>query len=157
MKAIRRRWQCNAVVCYTLSRGCLGALSIMGRKLPGCPTSRMLSQSLSDVSHSVTSVSDSWHCHWLRLTLSVKVSVSLTLILTDSRWLIHWLRLWLWLNESVSVTGRVTVINRVSLTVTLSVNVSAIGSFRVRSTNFLLNLRDPTPISMKFGTLGDYA
>ena len=31
------------------------------------------------------------------------------------------------------------------------------GSFRVRSTNFLLNLRDPTPISMKFGTLGDYA
>ena len=32
-----------------------------------------------------------------------------------------------------------------------------IGSFRVRSTNFLLNLRDPTPISMKFGTLGDYA
>ena len=41
MKAIGRRWQCNAVVCYTLSRGCLGALSIMGRKLPGCPTSRM--------------------------------------------------------------------------------------------------------------------
>ena len=41
MKAIRRRWQCNAVVCYTLSRGCLGALSIMGRKLPGCPTSRI--------------------------------------------------------------------------------------------------------------------
>ena len=41
MKAIRRRWQCNAVVCYTLSRGCLVALSIMGRKLPGCPTSRM--------------------------------------------------------------------------------------------------------------------
>ena len=41
MKAIRRRWQCNAVVCYTLSRGCLGALSIMGRKLPSCPTSRM--------------------------------------------------------------------------------------------------------------------
>ena len=34
---------------------------------------------------------------------------------------------------------------------------SPIGSFRVRSTNFLLNLRDPTPISMKFGTLGDYA
>ena len=28
-----------------------------------------------------------------------------------------------------------------------------IGSFRVRSTNFLLNLRDPPPISMKFGTL----
>ena len=43
MKAIRRRWQCNAVVCYTLSRGCLRALSIMGRKLPGCPTSRMMS------------------------------------------------------------------------------------------------------------------
>ena len=42
MKAIRRRWQCNAVVCYTLSRGCLGALSIMGTKLPGCPTSRIL-------------------------------------------------------------------------------------------------------------------
>ena len=41
MKAIRRRWQCNAVVCYTLSCGCLGALSIMGRKLPGCPTSRI--------------------------------------------------------------------------------------------------------------------
>ena len=32
----------NAVVCYTLSRGCLVvALSIMGRKLPGCPTSRI--------------------------------------------------------------------------------------------------------------------
>ena len=31
------------------------------------------------------------------------------------------------------------------------------GSFRVRSTNFLLNFRDPTPILMKFGTLGDYA
>ena len=46
MKAIRRRWQCNAVVCYTLSRGCLVALSIMGRKLPGCPTSRMLSTQL---------------------------------------------------------------------------------------------------------------
>ena len=29
------------------------------------------------------------------------------------------------------------------------------GSFRVRSTNFLLNLRDPPPISMKFGTLAD--
>ena len=43
MKAIRRRWQCNAVVCYTLSRGCLRALSIMGRKLPGYPTSRIRS------------------------------------------------------------------------------------------------------------------
>ena len=32
-----------------------------------------------------------------------------------------------------------------------------LGSFRVRSTNFLLNLRDPTPISMKFGTLADNA
>ena len=31
------------------------------------------------------------------------------------------------------------------------------GSFRVRSTNFLLNLRDPPPISMKFGTLADNA
>ena len=31
------------------------------------------------------------------------------------------------------------------------------GSFRVRSTNFLLNLRDPPPISMKFGTLEDNA
>ena len=30
-----------------------------------------------------------------------------------------------------------------------------LGSFRVRSTNFLLNLRDPPPISMKFGTLAD--
>ena len=29
------------------------------------------------------------------------------------------------------------------------------GSFRVRSTNYLLNLRDPPPISMKFGTLSD--
>ena len=29
------------------------------------------------------------------------------------------------------------------------------GSFRVRSINFLLNLRDPPPISMKFGTLAD--
>ena len=46
MKAIRRRWQCNAVVCYTLSRGCLGALSIMGRKLPGCPTSRITEPAL---------------------------------------------------------------------------------------------------------------
>ena len=32
---------------------------------------------------------------------------------------------------------------------------SVIGSFRVRSTNILLNLRDPPPISMKFGTLAD--
>ena len=31
------------------------------------------------------------------------------------------------------------------------------GSFRVRSTNFLLNLRDPPPISIKFGTLADNA
>ena len=33
----------------------------------------------------------------------------------------------------------------------------AFGSFRVRSTNLLLNLRDPPPISMKFGTLADNA
>ena len=39
----------------------------------------------------------------------------------------------------------------------LPIHVHEAGSFRVRSTNFLLNLRDPTPISMKFGTLGDYA
>ena len=32
-----------------------------------------------------------------------------------------------------------------------------IGSFRVRSTNFLLNLRVTPPISMKFGTLADNA
>ena len=32
-----------------------------------------------------------------------------------------------------------------------------VGSFRVRSTNFLLNLRDPPPISMKFGTFEDNA
>ena len=31
------------------------------------------------------------------------------------------------------------------------------GSFRVRSTNCLLNLRDPPPILMKFGTLADNA
>ena len=31
------------------------------------------------------------------------------------------------------------------------------GSFRVRSTNFLLNLRVTPPISMKFGTLADNA
>ena len=31
------------------------------------------------------------------------------------------------------------------------------GSFRVRSTNFWLNLRDPPPISMKVGTLADNA
>ena len=31
------------------------------------------------------------------------------------------------------------------------------GSFRVRSTNFLLNLRDPPPISMKFDILADNA
>ena len=35
--------------------------------------------------------------------------------------------------------------------------LNAIGSFRVRSTNFLLNLRDPPPISMKFSTLEDNA
>ena len=36
-------------------------------------------------------------------------------------------------------------------------SVFACGSFRVRSTNFLLNLRDPPPISMQFGTLADNA
>ena len=36
-------------------------------------------------------------------------------------------------------------------------DIVRIGSFRVRSTNFLLNLRDPPPISMKFGTLADNA
>ena len=38
-----------------------------------------------------------------------------------------------------------------------NVTNKANGSFRVRSTNFLLNLRDPPPISMKFGTLEDNA
>ena len=31
------------------------------------------------------------------------------------------------------------------------------GSFRVRSTNFLLTLRDPPPITMTFGILEDNA
>ena len=41
--------------------------------------------------------------------------------------------------------------------VVLRSTVATCGSFRVRSTNFLLNLRDPPPISMKFGTLADNA
>ena len=56
MKAIRRRWQCNAVVCYTLSRGCLVALSIMGRKLPGCPTSRMLALTFNKAKNQLAKV-----------------------------------------------------------------------------------------------------
>ena len=69
MKAIGRRWQCNAVVCYTLSRGCLGALSIMGRKLPGCPTSRMHCLGLSKTVQLIYNNT----CRWLGQNFFLKI------------------------------------------------------------------------------------
>ena len=55
---------------------------------------------------------------------------------------------------STDVTAyRASVAN--TLSVYLVTRSLTAGSFRVRSTNFLLNLRDPPPISMKFGSLAD--
>ena len=54
-------------------------------------------------------------------------------------------------------TSKLTAPKNKMAPVTCVVGRSIIGSFRVRSTNFLLNLRDPPPISMKFGSLADNA